>query len=193
MTGVGANGNGDEALRAFDGDRHTASDCLAAWFDLAPQLDDEAQRQFERYYAGYLKRFDSYMRHSYDRRLQPLLTRVRAGTRVVEVSSGCGSECLFLASRRCEVTGIEISEKRLHAARNRRSQLEELQGAPLPCRFVEGSLFDGDLGLGGELFDVVWMEEAYWTLLRKVETSCDRILIAGGANVEAEWEQGPAV
>ena len=32
-----------------------------------------------------------------------------------------------------------------------------------------------------------------WTLLTKVETSCDRTLIAGGANVEAEWEQGPAV
>ena len=32
-----------------------------------------------------------------------------------------------------------------------------------------------------------------WTLLTKVETSYDRILIAGGANVEAEWEQGPAV
>ncbi len=34
---------------------------------------------------------------------------------------------------------------------------------------------------------------AIWTLLTKVETSCDRILVAGGANVEAEWEQGPAV
>ena len=32
-----------------------------------------------------------------------------------------------------------------------------------------------------------------WTLVTKVETSCHRILIAGGANVEAEWEQGPAV
>ena len=37
------------------------------------------------------------------------------------------------------------------------------------------------------------MVGAQWTLLTKVETSCDRILIAGGANVEAEWEQGPAV
>ena len=36
-------------------------------------------------------------------------------------------------------------------------------------------------------------EDVDWTLLTKVETSCDRILIAGGANVEAEWEQGPAV
>ena len=38
-----------------------------------------------------------------------------------------------------------------------------------------------------------WVDGIYWTLLTKVETSCDRILIAGGANVEAEWEQGPAV
>ena len=28
--------------------------------------------------------------------------------------------------------------------------------------------------------------DGVWTLLTKVETSCDRILIAGGANVEAE-------
>jgi hypothetical protein len=32
-----------------------------------------------------------------------------------------------------------------------------------------------------------------WILLKKVEASCDRYLIAGGTNVEAEWEQGPAV
>ena len=36
-------------------------------------------------------------------------------------------------------------------------------------------------------------DQVKWTLLTKVATSCDRILIAGGANVEAEWEQGPAV
>ena len=38
-----------------------------------------------------------------------------------------------------------------------------------------------------------WLIGIHWTLVTKVETSCDRILIAGGANVEAEWEQGPAV
>ena len=47
---------------------------------------------------------------------------------------------------------------------------------PLSLRQVEDLLF-----------------ERGWTLLTKVATSCDRILIAGGANVEAEWEQGPAV
>ena len=41
--------------------------------------------------------------------------------------------------------------------------------------------------------DQPFPETVPWTLLTKVETSCDRILIAGGANVEAEWEQGPAV
>ena len=44
------------------------------------------------------------------------------------------------------------------------------------------------LRMGGDI-----SRREYWTLLTKVETSCDRILIAGGANVEAEWEQGPAV
>ena len=43
------------------------------------------------------------------------------------------------------------------------------------------------------LRDLKASNERQWTLLTKVETSCDRILIAGGANVEAEWEQGPAV
>ena len=51
-------------------------------------------------------------------------------------------------------------------------------GGPLPT---------GRAALAGTVRD------PYWTLLTKVETSCDRILIAGGANVEAEWEQGPAV
>ena len=36
-------------------------------------------------------------------------------------------------------------------------------------------------------------EVVIWTLLKKVEASCDRYLIAGGTNVEAEWEQGPAI
>ena len=47
--------------------------------------------------------------------------------------------------------------------------------------------------ISGELAE--WLNDngMDWTLLTKVETSCDRILIAGGANVEAEWEQGPAV
>ena len=44
-----------------------------------------------------------------------------------------------------------------------------------------------------EAVDQIASLESRWTLLTKVETSCDRILIAGGANVEAEWEQGPAV
>ena len=185
--GVGANASGD-ALRAFDAGRHAASDFLAAWLDCASRLDDEARHQFERYYAGYLKRFDSYMRHSYDRRLEPLLTRVRAGMRVLEVGSGCGSECLFLASLGCEVTGIEIHKKRLHTARERQSLLEELRGAPLPCRFVKGSLFDEDLNLGGAPFDIVWMEEAFHHLepRGRVGESIATLLPAGGRLVIAE-------
>ena len=108
-----------------------------------------------------MNRFDSYIRHSYDRRLEPLLSRIPPGSRVLKVGCGCGSECLYLASLGHEVTGLDLNKARLHAARERRLLLEELSGRPLPCRFVSGSLFDGDLDLGGETFDIVWMEEAF--------------------------------
>ena len=158
MTGVGARPGG-AGLRTFDPARHAPSDFLAAWFDLVPELDDDARRQFRRYYAGYLKRFDSYMRHAYDRRLEPFLSRARPGARVLEVGSGCGSESLLLASLGCDVTGLDLHRPRLHTARQRQTLLEELRGASLTCRFLEGSLFDDDLDLGAEPFDVVWMEE----------------------------------
>lgn len=134
---------------------------LAAWFDLASGLDGEAQRAFQQYYRGYARRFDPYMRHSYDRRLEPLLKGMQAGTRVLEVGCGCGSECLYLATLGHDVTGLDLNELRLYTARARQSLLEALSDAPLLCRFVDSSLFDGDLALGGEAFDVVWMEEAF--------------------------------
>ena len=116
MAGINATAIIGDALRWFDANRHTASDFLAAWFDVSSRLDDDARREFKRYYAGYMKYFDPYMRHSYDRRLEPLLDRVKAGTRVLEVGSGCGSESLFLACLGCDVTGLELNGQRLYAA-----------------------------------------------------------------------------
>ena len=121
---------GGDVLRSFDADLHTASDFLAAWLDVAPELDDEARSAFERYYKGYMNRFDSYIRHSYDRRLEPLLSRIPPGSRVLKVGCGCGSECLYLASLGHEVTGLDLNKARLHAARERRLLLEELSGRP---------------------------------------------------------------
>ena len=146
-------------LRTFDPARHPPSDFLASWFDILPRLDDDARRQFERYYGGYLKRFDFYMRHAYDRRLEPLVSRVRSGTKVLEVGSGCGTESLLLASIGCDVTGIDLHRQRLHTARQRQTLFEELRGVSMTCRFMEGSLFDDDLELRRESYDVVWMEE----------------------------------
>ena len=47
MTGIDATATGSNALRTFDADRHTASDYLAAWFDLASRLDDDARREIQ--------------------------------------------------------------------------------------------------------------------------------------------------
>ena len=107
---------------------------------------------------------------------------------MLKVGCGCGSECLYLASLGHEVTGLDLNKARLHAARERRLLLEELSGRPLPCRFVSGSLFDGDLDLGGETFDIVWMEEAFHHLEPRNEVG-ERIaalLPSGGRVVIAE-------
>ena len=63
MNGADARPRGGDVLRSFDADLHTASDFLAAWLDVTPELDDEARSAFERYYKGYMNRFDSYIRH----------------------------------------------------------------------------------------------------------------------------------
>ena len=184
MAGIDATAIIGDALRSFDANRHTASAFLAAWFDVSSRLDDDAQREFKRYYAGYMKHFDAYMRHSYDRRLEPLLDRVKAGTRVLEVGSGCGSESLFLAFLGCDVTGLELNGQRLHAACERQSLLEELCGSPLPCRFLRGSLFDRDMDLGDEPFDVVWMEDAFHHLEPRSRVGeCIAALVSVGGRV----------
>ena len=184
MTSINAMAGGGGALQSLDFDRHTASDFLAAWFDLASRLNNNARREFERYYAGYIQRFDSYMRRCYDRRLAPLLNRVQAGARVLEMGSGCGSESLLLACLGCDVTGLELNGQRLHAAQERHSLLENLRGSSLPCRFLHGSLFDEDLDLGNEPFDVVWMEDAFHHLEPRSRVGeCVAALVSVGGRV----------
>ena len=81
-------------------------------------------------------------------------------------------------------------------------RLDEYLGDDNPVRAIDvlvDELDLGELGFSGVSRSATGRPAYHpatllkWTLLTKVETSCDRILIAGGANVEAEWEQGPAV
>ena len=80
--------------------------------------------------------------------------------------------------------GIRVSRKRVLRVMRENNLLSPHRG-----RRRGGNPHDGEIVTHAP--NLMWGTD--WTLLTKVETSCDRILIAGGANVEAEWEQGPAV
>ena len=73
------------------------------------------------------------------------------------------------------------------------ARAEELRWAEVAARSDAGSWKSRFRSCRRRLSEANEEAKELWTLLTKVETSCDRILIAGGANVEAEWEQGPAV
>jgi len=63
--------------------------------------------------------------------------------------------------------------------------LDPPKGYRIHLRYFESTLHDQ--------LSFISIPDSRWILLKKVEASCDRYLIAGGGNVEAEWEQGPAV
>ena len=77
----------------------------------------------------------------------------------------------------------------------RRYKPQEIASLMRQAKVLHGQGKSGGRGpaAGDHRRDLQSVASNDWTLLTKVETSCDRILIAGGTNVEAEWEQGPAV
>lgn len=176
-------------LETFESDRHRPSTFLAAWLE-EQRLEPETRREIEHYYASYGRSFNAYMRHCYDRRLEPLLAVASPGNRVLEVGSGLGTESLFLACKNCDVVGLELSEKRLTVAEERLALLRALRpDLAVSCRFVLSSLFDDDLDekLGGG-FDLIWLEETFHHLepRAKVGGRLSQLLRSGGRLVIAE-------
>ncbi len=106
-----------------------------------------------------------------------ILLGLEHGTRVLDVAAGTGASAIHLASRfNCEVTGVDLSEANVAAARDAAAR----SGVTAPMQFVAG---DADcLPFPDESFDVVICECAFCTFPDKPTAARElaRVLRPGG-------------
>jgi 2-polyprenyl-3-methyl-5-hydroxy-6-metoxy-1,4-benzoquinol methylase len=159
---------------------------LSDWL-VAPLLPEPEQRVFDHYYRSYRKHFGPYVRHWYVRQTKELTELVRAqrAPRLLEVGCGCGTEALWAAIQGAEVTGIDIDEDMLGAARARLDILQRGTGERLRCDLRAASVLElADTSP----FDIVFLEHTFHHLEPRSEVvaALSRLVAPGGHVILAE-------
>jgi SAM-dependent methyltransferase len=166
--------------------RGTIDQFLSYWLTNA-MLPAAEQRVFDHYYRSYKKHFGPYVRHWYARQTKELteLIRERGTPRVLEVGCGCGTEALWAAIQGAEVTGIDIADDLLAAARARLGLLEGLTGNRLRCRLRRASVITF---ADGAPFDIVFLEQTFHHLEPRADVvaALSRLVAPGGHLILSE-------
>jgi SAM-dependent methyltransferase len=161
--------------------RRGTTDAFLSYWLANPLLPAEQQRAFDHYYRSYKKHFGPYVRHWYARQTKELTDLIRAqGTpRVLEVGCGCGTEALWAAIQGADVTGIDIADDLLAAARARLDIIERMTGERLRCHLRHASILTFE---GGSPFDIIFLEQTFHHLEPRAEVvaALARLLAPGG-------------
>jgi 2-polyprenyl-3-methyl-5-hydroxy-6-metoxy-1,4-benzoquinol methylase len=120
-----------------------------------------------RYYRALVAdpRRRAFHRYNWVRRTAPLvqllegLPRREAPWRLLDAGCGVGTESIFCSVLRddVDVTGVDISSRRLAVARARLAAYERRIRRPLRARFLARDVFDV---LRSDEFDIIWIMEA---------------------------------
>jgi 2-polyprenyl-3-methyl-5-hydroxy-6-metoxy-1,4-benzoquinol methylase len=133
------------------------SDWLVWW--LAEQrLSPENQKVFDSYYTSYKRNFGDYIRRHYSNQTVEALRIIKAGSRVLEIGCGCGTESLWFAMQGATVLGIDLEEARLKVARERANYCKRVLRKDINIDFINGNIFDLRDVQG---FNLIWMEQAF--------------------------------
>ena len=161
--------------------RRGTIDAFLSYWLANPLLPAEEQRAFDHYYRSYKKHFGPYVRHWYTRQTKELteLIRAQGAPRVLEVGCGCGTEALWAAIQGADVTGIDIADDLLAAARARLDVIERMTGQRLRCDLRQASVLTFE---AGSPFDVVFLEQTFHHLEPRTEVvaALARLLAPGG-------------
>jgi 2-polyprenyl-3-methyl-5-hydroxy-6-metoxy-1,4-benzoquinol methylase len=174
------------SLPDFTRDFSSIADFLGWWLS-EPILDPEPAQVLNTYYRGYRASFGSYLRHHYTDQTREICAVIasRDRPRLLEVGAGCGTEALWFALRGARVLAIDINGERLDVARARQRIVEKAIGRSLELEFRLSSLFEL---AGSDLFDIIWMEQAFHHLEPREEVypTVARLLAPGGNIVISE-------
>ena len=170
----------------FKSDFPTIADFLQWWLK-NDVLSAPHAATFKAYYAGYIARFGSYVRHHYTDQTREICGFIRESEapRLLEVGGGCGTEALWFALQGARVVAVDINEDRLATARARQEIVEQGIGRRLDLEFRSCSLFNVEESGN---FDLIWMEQAFHHVEPRDEVyaTISRLLAPGGRIVISE-------
>lgn len=131
---------------------------LQFWLD-GDLLSGREKKEFDLYYASYLRQFSWYVRDQYSNQTREISEAIadHPSPRLLEVGAGCGTESLWFGILGAQVTAIDLNTPRLDVARERQTKLQSL-GVTSDVAFQEASFFD----FRSEApFDLIWMEHTF--------------------------------
>jgi 2-polyprenyl-3-methyl-5-hydroxy-6-metoxy-1,4-benzoquinol methylase len=129
---------------------------------LYKKLSPKNRKIFSEYYSNYLNSFDEFLCYVVAQRLSELKLYLEKNStkklNILDVGTGTGSESIYMALHNHRVLGIDINEKRLKVARERKKIAERHWNKALECEFKKENLLYHN---PEDLYDLIWMEETF--------------------------------
>lgn len=106
-----------------------------------------------------------FYRYNWSRRVEPMVNLLRSlpvrerPWRLLDAGCGVGTESIFFSLSRpdLDITGVDIAERRLSAAKARKEAHEVHLGRPISSRFTSHDVFDL---LRSQHYDLIWSMES---------------------------------
>ena len=126
-------------------------------------LTNTSYKTFKTYYYKYFQSFDNYDLKYYREQTFEITNIIKKlqKPKILEVGSGCGTESLWFALLGGEVVGIDLNDRRLRVAEERKKLVEKEINKVLNVNFQNINFFEFCSNYKENKFDIVWMEQAY--------------------------------
>tara|TARA_B100000941_G_scaffold262447_1_gene215228 strand:- start:402 stop:1250 length:849 start_codon:yes stop_codon:yes gene_type:complete len=126
-------------------------------------LSETNRKEFSRYYSSSIKNFDQATIKNYEEQTKEIneIIKNKKNLKILDIGTGCGTEAIWFAMNNADVTSIDIKDKRLKVAEERKHFLENKFHIKLNLNLLNDDFFEFHKKFDSEPFDVIWLEQAY--------------------------------